>query len=95
MQLLLGSQRQFLLWKHYSYCIILIILLATALIGSIFNRESCTISFIVTFAGYVYLYDVYDSENYILTYVLTYLLTYLLTLLVFPVTSQPWRLARL
>ena len=48
---------------------ILIILLAIALIGSVVYRESCTISFIVTFADYVYLYDVCDSENKFLTYV--------------------------
>ena len=41
-------------------------LLATALIGSVVNRESCTISFIVTFADYVYLYDVHDSKNKLL-----------------------------
>ena len=45
-------------------------LLATALIGSIVNRESCTISFNVIFADYVYLYDVCDSENKLLNYLL-------------------------
>ena len=37
-----------------------ILLYYTALIV---NRESCTISFIVTIANYVYLYDICDSEN--------------------------------
>jgi len=40
-----------------------IILLAIVLTGSVVNRESSTISFIVTLADFVYLYDVCHSEN--------------------------------
>ena len=45
-----------------------IILLATALIGSVVIRESCNIFFIVTFPDYVHLYDVCDSEKKLLTF---------------------------
>ena len=45
-----------------------IVLSSYYITGSVVNRESCNVSFIVTFPDYVYLYDVCDSENKLLTY---------------------------